>query len=122
MGGLSTGEIVTILSTIPGLLMSCLSAWFAYLALPRRHVARNDIETATIEFIITQFSTTRSSLKMQSSHQNTTEILFPSENLPQLPPTVYRHINGQGHRQIEILPPPRFGRQNNLRRPDPVAA
>jgi hypothetical protein len=60
MGGLSTGEIVTVLSTIPGLLMSCLSAWFAYLALQRRHVARNDIETATIEFIITQFSTTRS--------------------------------------------------------------
>ncbi|ENH61676.1 hypothetical protein FOC1_g10016500 [Fusarium oxysporum f. sp. cubense race 1] len=55
---LSTDAIVTIISTIPGLLISCLSAWFAYAALRRRHVNRNDIETATIEFIIAQISAT----------------------------------------------------------------
>ncbi|KAH7180513.1 hypothetical protein DER46DRAFT_3992 [Fusarium sp. MPI-SDFR-AT-0072] len=122
MGYLTTETIVTIVMTIPGLLVSCLSAWFAYLALRRRHVARNDIETSTIEFIITQISTTRSNLKIQSSYETMTEIFIPSENLPHLPPPVHRNINGQGHRQIEILPPARLDMQNNLLRPDPVAA
>ncbi|VTT72022.1 unnamed protein product [Fusarium fujikuroi] len=60
MSNISTEQIVTILSTIPGLLMSCVSAWFAYLALQRHHVTRNDIETATIEFIITHISAVQS--------------------------------------------------------------
>jgi hypothetical protein len=52
MSNLSTDAIVTIISTIPGLLVSSLSAWFAYAALRRRHVARNDIETSTIELVL----------------------------------------------------------------------
>ncbi|TXC05041.1 hypothetical protein FocTR4_00000396 [Fusarium oxysporum f. sp. cubense] len=32
------------------------SAWFAYLALQLRHAARNNIETATIDFILTRIS------------------------------------------------------------------
>ncbi|KAG8352810.1 hypothetical protein FVEN_g9196 [Fusarium venenatum] len=48
MGNLSTDAIVTIISTIPGLLVSSLSAWFAYAAIRRRHLAANDIETSTL--------------------------------------------------------------------------
>ncbi|KAF5720422.1 hypothetical protein FMUND_4244 [Fusarium mundagurra] len=122
MNSLSTEEIVTILSTIPGLLISCLSAWFAYLALQRRHVPRNDIETATIEFIITHISAARLSIEMQSFHETSNEILLLSENLPQLPPTVHRNITGEGYRRIEVRPPARVDLQNNLLRPGPVAA
>ena len=48
MSNLSTEAIVTIISTLPGLLVSALSAWFAYVGLRRRNDARNDIETPTI--------------------------------------------------------------------------
>ncbi|RBR13908.1 hypothetical protein FVER53590_25706 [Fusarium verticillioides] len=122
MNSLSTEEIVTILSTIPGLMVSCLSAWFAYLALQRRHVARNDIETATIEFIIRHVDATQSKIQMQSFHETSTEIFLLSENLPQLPPAIHRNITGEGYRRIEVLPPARVDLQNNLQRPGPLAA
>ncbi|EYB30800.1 hypothetical protein FG05_11739 [Fusarium graminearum] len=51
MSHLSTDAIVTIISTIPGLLVSSLSAWFAYAAI-RRRPAASDIETSTIGLIM----------------------------------------------------------------------
>ncbi|KAH7208033.1 hypothetical protein BKA60DRAFT_577268 [Fusarium oxysporum] len=107
---LSTDAIVTIISTIPGLLILCLSAWFAYAALRRRHVNRNDIETATIEFIIAQISATPLSLELPYTHQFAPEVLLPSENLPQLTPPTHHNIRGRKQRQTETLLPPRFDR------------
>ncbi|CAG1986058.1 unnamed protein product [Fusarium graminearum] len=52
MSHLSTDAIVTIISTIPGLLVSSLSAWFAYAAIRRRRPAASDIETSTIGLIM----------------------------------------------------------------------
>lgn len=48
MSDLSTEVIITIVSTIIGLLallVSSLSAWFAYISLYRRNALQNDIET-----------------------------------------------------------------------------
>lgn len=56
MGDLSTEAVVTIISTIPGLLVSTLSAWFAYKALCRRDAAHNDVETLTFELPVVQFN------------------------------------------------------------------
>ncbi|KAI1058640.1 hypothetical protein LB506_001122 [Fusarium annulatum] len=47
MSNISTEQIVTILSTIPGLLISCLSASFAYLALQRSHVTPSNLISHT---------------------------------------------------------------------------
>ncbi|UZP32516.1 hypothetical protein NXS19_000332 [Fusarium pseudograminearum] len=52
MSKLSTDAIVTIISTIPGLLVSSLSAWFAYAEIRRRRPAASDIETSTIGLIM----------------------------------------------------------------------
>ena len=52
MSNLSTEAIVTIISTLPGLLVSALSAWFAYVGLRRRNDARSDIETPTIRVLV----------------------------------------------------------------------
>ena len=58
MSDLSTEAIVTIISTIPGLLVSTLSAWFAYKALCRRNPAPRDVETLTLELALVQFNPT----------------------------------------------------------------
>ncbi|KAI1058641.1 hypothetical protein LB506_001123 [Fusarium annulatum] len=52
MAQLSTDAVITLVSTIPGLIVSCLSAWFAYLALHRRPIPQSDVETAAMLFMI----------------------------------------------------------------------
>ncbi|KAJ4126018.1 hypothetical protein NW765_001796 [Fusarium oxysporum] len=79
---LSTDAIITLVSTIPGLIVSCLSAWFAYLALQRRPIPQSDIETAAMLFMIPRkFSIPASAL----SHTDTERTLTSGDVL-QLPP------------------------------------
>ncbi|KAH7494320.1 hypothetical protein FOMA001_g1768 [Fusarium oxysporum f. sp. matthiolae] len=79
---LSTDAIITLVSTIPGLIVSCLSAWFAYLALQRRPIPQSDIETAAMLFMIPRtFSIPASAL----SHTDTERTLASGDVL-QLPP------------------------------------
>lgn len=52
MAQLSTDAVITLVSTIPGLIVSCLSAWFAYLALHRKPIPQSDVETAAMLFMI----------------------------------------------------------------------
>lgn len=58
MTQISTDTIITLISAILGLSVASLSAWFAYLALNRRKISRNDIERSTIESILTSTSGT----------------------------------------------------------------
>lgn len=103
MSQLSIDAIITLVSAIPALFIASLSAWFAYLALRRHNMSRNDIETSTIEFVLSHANTTparyalcgvliqlalgskHNSLEMHpSSSQTSTTILPPSENFLQL--------------------------------------
>ncbi|OBS26331.1 hypothetical protein FPOA_00272 [Fusarium poae] len=89
MSQLNADAIITLISAIPALLVASLSAWFAYLALGRRNISRNDIETSIIESAVARIGTSSPSLQPQSSILQTSgNFSTPSENLPQLPPIV----------------------------------
>ncbi|KAH7180512.1 hypothetical protein DER46DRAFT_3988 [Fusarium sp. MPI-SDFR-AT-0072] len=84
---LSTDAIITLVSTIPGLIVSCLSAWFAYLALHRRPIPLSDVETAAMLFMIPRtFSIPPSAL----SHTDSERTLTNGDAL-QLPPATSQH-------------------------------
>ncbi|KAH7269294.1 uncharacterized protein BKA55DRAFT_4400 [Fusarium redolens] len=84
---LSTDAIITLVSTIPGLIVSCLSAWFAYLALHRRPIPPSDIETAAMLFMIPRaFSIPPSALSHTDSERTLT-----SGDVLQLPPATSQH-------------------------------
>ncbi|KAG8674315.1 hypothetical protein FPOAC2_00324 [Fusarium poae] len=85
MGSLSTDAIVTIISTIPGLLLSSLSAWFAYAAIRRRHVGSNDIETSTVGPVLIRMDTaslTASSIALQLPPVPAVQSQFENANSP----------------------------------------
>ncbi|KAG8352809.1 hypothetical protein FVEN_g9197 [Fusarium venenatum] len=89
MSQLNTDAIITLVSAIPALFVASLSAWLAYLALRRRNISRNDIETSIIGSILSQTVNTPPSLQSQSPiSQTSSNFSTPSENLPQLPPIV----------------------------------
>ncbi|KAH7208034.1 hypothetical protein BKA60DRAFT_544443 [Fusarium oxysporum] len=93
---LSTDAIITLVSTIPGLIVSCLSAWFAYLALQRRPIPQSDIETAAMLFMIPRtFSIPPSAL----SHTDTERTLTNGDVL-QLPPTASQHCLEPIHNRV----------------------
>ncbi|KAL7762472.1 hypothetical protein ACKLNR_009007 [Fusarium oxysporum f. sp. zingiberi] len=93
---LSTDAIITLVSTIPGLIVSCLSAWFAYLALQRRPIPQSDIETAAMLFMIPRtFSIPPSAL----SHTDTERTLTNGDVL-QLPPTASQHCLEPTHNRV----------------------
>ncbi|KAH7006339.1 hypothetical protein EDB82DRAFT_493353 [Fusarium venenatum] len=82
-------ELLSFNSAIPALFVASLSAWLAYLALRRRNISRNDIETSIIGSILSQTVNTPPSLQSQSPiSQTSSNFSTPSENLPQLPPIV----------------------------------
>ncbi|KAH7196571.1 uncharacterized protein B0J16DRAFT_365876 [Fusarium flagelliforme] len=84
MTRLNVDAIITLVSAIPALLIASLSAWLAYLTLRRRNISRNDIETSAIEFIVSQTSTTLSSLEKTSSSEAPTTLSSSSKHFPQL--------------------------------------
>ncbi|KAK6717155.1 hypothetical protein SNK03_000348 [Fusarium graminearum] len=95
MSHLSTDAIVTIISTIPGLLVSSLSAWFAYAAIRRRRPAASDIETSTIGLIMVPLG--HSSLTAPSTARQ----LPPVPAVPQLANTNSPSSSGQPRRQLD---------------------
>ncbi|SCV33171.1 uncharacterized protein FFB14_04371 [Fusarium fujikuroi] len=96
MAQLSTDAVITLVSTIPGLIVSCLSAWFAYLALHRRPIPQSDVETAAMLFMIPRaFSIPPSAL----SHADSERTLTDGDAL-QLPPATSQQCIGSSHSRV----------------------
>ncbi|KAF4970885.1 hypothetical protein FSARC_2155 [Fusarium sarcochroum] len=95
MGSLSTDAMVTLASAIPGLLLSSLSAWLAYLTLRRQHhLDRTDLETSTKELVTAQAHP--AGRLWYSPYRLTSEVVS------QLPPAAYQNAA----RRAAFLPAP----------------